>query len=516
MKTKILHFLLFFGNLLFECNAQTLFNKRIDGPNWTYPGSSIIRLDDGSLMVGSLPAVVKTDSTGEFIWARDYGTGHYKLVKGADGYIYVAGFHDTAGVDNDGMALSKIDTAGNLFWTKTYNFFRASYAGMMIESNDSNFIMVGGAVYYDSITGHRDSSKLIVIKSDYDGNPTWIKSFKFQNIIIAEPYDIITSTPGRYLIYGNVQTADSARGFLLEIDNNGTILNALTLNAGQRDGIVRIFMDKDLKLIEITNVLDLSPSTDLTILLSLDTNQSIKWANKYDEACHGGQFRGMIVGKHNHNYLINAGIQVAEIDTLGQLVFRYGILNNPTSIAYEYLTYLNDHDFIYYTGGENVTYDYLLVGKSDSTGYCGCSYTSAPLPCSIASINIYIHPSIIQADTFGVSLDSSFFLYIRPSATAYINCPYTGINEFIANNSYFNVYPNPAVDILHIDKRKDDNVSFTIYIVSILGQCAFKQILNSYNNIIELPKNMKTGLYLLTLMSKNEYFQYKLNIISSQ
>ena len=509
LKNKITFFILIFH--IVQCNAQSLFNKRIDGPNWTYPGSSIIRLDDGCLMVGSPSAVVKTDSTGEFIWAKDYGTGHRNLVKGIDGYIYVAGGHDAAGVNNDGMALSKIDTAGNLFWTKTYNFIRGSGA-YMIPSNDSDLIVVGATFYVDSI-GLADSAKIIVMKADYNGSPQWIKSYRFPNTLYLGLYGLLVTAPGKYLVHGYNSYVDSSKGFTLEIDNNGNVINGLTLSAGKSDLIRRIFIDNHLKIIEITNVYDLSPSTLLTILLSLDISQNIKWAKEYDETCHNGDFLGMIVGKHNHNYLINDGIQVAEIDSTGQIVFRYGIQNNPSSIAYKYVSYLNDNNVIYYTGGEDVTYDYLLVGKSDSTGYSGCSYVNSQLPCAVNNININIQSVAVQSDTFSVSMDTSTFLYIRPPATAYINCPYTGIEDLAMNKSLFNIYPNPAAGILHIDKLIQDNYPVDLSIHNLMGQCVQQQILSFSNNTIELPNNLNSGLYMIMLNYKNKSFHSKLILI---
>ena len=505
MKIKLIFFLLFFESIFFRCFAQTFFNKRIDGHNWTYPGTSIIRIDDGSLMIASQYAVVKTDSLGEFVWARDYDVSisYRKLIKGENNYIYVGS------TSNDGVLLSKIDTAGNLYWTKAYNLGSSALPDLfydMIMNNDASIIMVGSimnwSINLDSVQGY-------FLMVDTNGNVMHSKTYIDPLSKNSWVYSINRKGSSHYLLSGSngIDTSSMQDGLIIEVDSVGNLVSEYSIGTNSNEDIRSVFSDNGDFVFTLINR-GINLTNDLPILVCLDSAYSLKWEKLYDYSCNGFIFHPLLVGRINHNYLYNSGQQVGELDSMGTLLTRNGI-SSAFPFTYEFLAYCKAGNNIFYTGGEGVTYDYLLIAKSDSTGYSGCGYVNVAPPC-ISSVNISVQPLTLFADSLFVDIASSNNSYSRPTPNVYINCLSTGVNEI--NSNSIKVYPNPAYDLINVSfDFYSDQLSLDLKIIDNYGQIVYSTFINTSTKCIQL-NNLVNGMYNFSFQTKDYIFNKKIII----
>ena len=111
-----------------------------------------------SATIGWYIFVVKTDSEGEILWKKKFGSGGDDFASciqqtSDEGYVLV------------GSCLMKIDSDGDKIWEKD---IEGQY---VIETKDRGFIIVGPGMYSHS------SLDLSLIKTDSEGNVNWIKTF---------------------------------------------------------------------------------------------------------------------------------------------------------------------------------------------------------------------------------------------------------------------------------------------------------------------------------------------------
>lgn len=78
-------------------------------------------------------------------------------------------------------------------------------------------------------------------------------------------------------------------------------------------------------------------------------------------------------------------------------------------------------------------------------------------------------------------------------------------NENFDKNTEFQVFPNPAENILHLISNKNCLVNFAIY--DIGGK---KRISGSGSNTIDIDINeLSSGIYVLSISDNNQIFNYK-------
>ena len=131
----------------------------------------------------------------------------------------------------------KIDKNGNKLWDKTFGGKGTEEANSIIQTKDSNFIVVG---YTDSKgAGHKDGW---IIKIDKNGNKLWDKTFG------SKYYDqfneVIQSKNGGIVVIG-LRDGESYNGWILKFDKNGNKLWDINLDMGGDDQLCSIIQTKN-------------------------------------------------------------------------------------------------------------------------------------------------------------------------------------------------------------------------------------------------------------------------------
>ncbi|MDI6807944.1 MAG: M6 family metalloprotease domain-containing protein [Candidatus Eisenbacteria bacterium] len=148
-------------------------------------GSCIIETSDSCLVVtgttGGYGAssndllLVKLDSLGNILWTRvlggnteDYG---FSVVETSDKGFVVTGKTNSFGAGGSDILLTKFDSAGNHLWTKVFGGSYDEYGSSLVKASDEGFVVTGRTNSYGD--GDYD---LLVASFDSTGSHSWTRT----------------------------------------------------------------------------------------------------------------------------------------------------------------------------------------------------------------------------------------------------------------------------------------------------------------------------------------------------
>jgi len=113
--------------------------------------------------------LVKTDSAGNIQWNQTYGGGHIdqekSLVKTGDGGYIAAGWTRSFGAGIYDGWLIKVDSHGNMQWSKTIGGTKAEGIYCVVETNDGGYATAGWtSVFYED-----NRTNFWLVKTDVEG-----------------------------------------------------------------------------------------------------------------------------------------------------------------------------------------------------------------------------------------------------------------------------------------------------------------------------------------------------------
>ncbi len=152
--------------------------KTIGGTNWD-EGNSIIQTSDKGLAIagwtdsyGSGNAdvyVIKLDSAGNLKWTKTIGGTNVdagnSIVQTSDKGLAIAGYTESFGAGNYDVYVVKLDSAGNLKWTKTIGGTNNDFGYSIVQTSDKGLAIAGWTDSYGA--GNYD---VYLIKLDSAGN----------------------------------------------------------------------------------------------------------------------------------------------------------------------------------------------------------------------------------------------------------------------------------------------------------------------------------------------------------
>ncbi|HXH17639.1 MAG TPA: PKD domain-containing protein [Chitinophagales bacterium] len=172
--------------------------------------------DSGFLVLGyyylgdfdsSRIVIIKTDSSGNKIWQREYGQPNsynfaYEWYKTDDGGYILSGERNDSNNQNTNLLLMKLDSNFNEQWAKSYDGGFLEFSGLLsalVVTNDG-YITVGQQEYFAVSTG-TNRTKGYIVKTDKNGNKEWDKLIGYQYRDIGFR-GIVESGINEYMILG--------------------------------------------------------------------------------------------------------------------------------------------------------------------------------------------------------------------------------------------------------------------------------------------------------------------------
>ena len=213
----------------FNDSGDSLWAKSYDF-GWA---QSIEQTTDGGYMMVVYPyanlspiqdfQLVKTNQFGDTLWTRFYGGSDVEVAyageQTTDGGYIIAGRTDSYGSGNSDFYLLKTDSSGNFLWDKTYGGNLDDRAFTAMQTSDGGFILGGYTASFNA--GFFD---FYMVRTDSEGDTLWTKMYggEWQE----EIYDIEETSDGGFAVIGYTLSFGAGNNpniYFIKTDVNGLI-----------------------------------------------------------------------------------------------------------------------------------------------------------------------------------------------------------------------------------------------------------------------------------------------------
>jgi len=205
--------------------------------NKTYGGTgadsarSLVQTSDGGYTIAGWTCsfgvggydfyLIKIDSLGNIQWSRTYGGAGtdwaYSLVQTSDGGYAIAGYTDSFGVGGYDFYLVKTDPLGNMQWNKTYGGTGSDEAYSLVQTTDGGYAMSGITDSFGAI----EIFDFYLVKTDANGQLQWGKTYGGAGDDRA--YSLVQTGDGGYAMAGYTTSFGfgTGAGYLVKTDSFG-------------------------------------------------------------------------------------------------------------------------------------------------------------------------------------------------------------------------------------------------------------------------------------------------------
>jgi len=454
------------------------------GTNNDYAREIICTSDSGFIVVGTTSSfgvqltdiyIIKTDRYGAKQWSHIYGSEAIEWGYGIretfdHGYIITGYTNQNAAAGYD-IYLLKINSIGEVQWSKTIGGADWDFAYAIELTTDSGFIICGKSYSYTN-----GGSDALIVKTDSIGNIVWQKNFGGTGD--ESMNDIIRDRDDNYGVVGQTNSFGNGREdeWLMRIDMNGDTL--WTILYGHMLFDVGYAIDTTADGGYVTNGTTNSyavPDTTKNMML-IKTMQSGLWkwtrihgeANKFEE--------GYIVDVFPNGDIFDGGVT----DAWGEGQTAFYMLRSDS--LGDYITGANfggtDHEEGYSSavGKHNQA---MFAGVTDSYG-CGL-------------FDVYL----IRIDTFA-------FQSFHPPINHFTCDTTIGIGELETGNKNISIYPNPSSEKMLIDfhPAKSLRGKFELRVTDISGKEVEMMYLENFPAELHIG-SWASGFYILNIYSGN-------------
>ncbi|MFQ5869355.1 MAG: T9SS type A sorting domain-containing protein, partial [Candidatus Zixiibacteriota bacterium] len=208
--------------------GDTLWTRTYGGTDQDVAHSVQQTTDGGFILAGltgSFGAIysdvylVKTDSQGDTVWTRVYGSGPiegaWSVQQTSDGRYIVAGERKQAWCD---FYLLRVDTDGDTLWTRTYGGSWEDQARSVQQTTDGGYILAGSTQPY-----YLADLDFYLVKTDSLGDTLWTRTFGTS--LDEKAWCVQQTTDGGYVFVGNIDYGGGISNVHLEkIDSSGNTL----------------------------------------------------------------------------------------------------------------------------------------------------------------------------------------------------------------------------------------------------------------------------------------------------
>jgi len=203
--------------------------------------------------------LAKLDPSGNIMWQKSFGyqgsDSGISVIQTTDSGYLVTGVLDVTASGGDGNTSKnsnkhaggdywaiKLDTSGNIEWSKYYGGLFSDTPEGIAETNDGGFIIAGGSDSMDTdISNNIGSYDFWVIKISATGTLLWEKSYGGDEI--DEAWAVVKANDGNFLIAGDTRSNDvnvsnnigAADLWLIKISPTGELLWEKTLGGTSFD-----------------------------------------------------------------------------------------------------------------------------------------------------------------------------------------------------------------------------------------------------------------------------------------
>ncbi|UCC80056.1 MAG: hypothetical protein JSW64_01480 [Candidatus Zixiibacteriota bacterium] len=210
--------------------GDTLWTRSFGSPAGDDKGWAIVQTDDGGFLAvghgygsGWDVYMVRLNESGDSLWSKKYGGSHpdaaYGVTQTADGGFALVGQYANDDFGDTDLWLLRVDSLGDTLWTRKYSYSGGWSRGEAIaKTSDGGFVIAGQN--WLTLT----NVVMLLVRTDSLGNEIWHKEYGGPNIDNAMSLDI-TSDGG---IVAGGQTDSFGGGnkdfYIVRTDSSGDSL----------------------------------------------------------------------------------------------------------------------------------------------------------------------------------------------------------------------------------------------------------------------------------------------------
>ena len=238
--------------------------------------------------------ILKLSTNGAIEWQKTYGGSAVDVLTNIKqttdgGYIIAGKSNSTDGdvTNNQGSAdawIIKIDTSGNLEWSKTFGGTSSDIANDIQQTTNGEYLIVGGTQSNNGdITNNYGYVDLWVIKLQTNGNLLWQKTYGGSNLDYANC--IQKTNDGHYIIAGSSSSNDGdvtnlhgiSDTWVIKIDDLGNLLKQTTVGTNDSEVANNILQTHDNNLLIVGYSLNYDSNTKNIFIAALNANYTLLW-----------------------------------------------------------------------------------------------------------------------------------------------------------------------------------------------------------------------------------------------
>lgn len=521
----LLFFTLLFCSVEF-INPQTKFEKTFGGTGNEFANKGLVTTDGGFLFAGSVNSfgsgntdgyLVKTDQNGDTIWTRTFGgTGYDQFTSTSEtsdnGYIAV-GFKDNGFGSND-IFVVKTDASGNLIWAKNYGGTGPDEAIGVAATNDGGGLIAGWTGSFGA-----GLSDFYLLRINGSGDTVWTKTIG--SPISQSPKSVSLTNDNGFIITGSVydnQTFDTDI-YLVKINSDGSTAWVQSIGGTPPENAVDIgyaaIQTNDNGFL-IAGTSAYSPSDVDVVLIKTDATGNISWVKRIggiaSENCqdvkqlNDGSY--VVVGSTFSFSSSNSDSYIFKTDANGNLLwaFRYGSNDND---EFRSVSLKNDGFLLsgYASGLVGFGAPEMYVVLTDLNGETGCNQLALNFSSSdysMESANLFAQ---VSSQAFISDANISVGFGANTSTICYTSSVDENITGEMINYQLDQNYPNPfnpstmiKYTIPNVTVRGNEGLRVQLIVYDVLG-----------NEIVKLvDENKPAGNYEVTFnassLSSGIYF----------
>ncbi|HLG33543.1 MAG TPA: T9SS type A sorting domain-containing protein [Bacteroidia bacterium] len=480
------------------CFAQTNFQKIIT-QQIASGGYSIFPTNDNHYIYspngnGSLNSGIgkvglsKLDSLGNLIWSKTYYETSIAdsiianvLMQTNDGNYLIAGNYNSSG--QHGILLMKSDTSGNILWTNRINGGLQFYTYNLYLAPNGNF-------YLTTLSTGTVSTPNSIFYMDQNGNIIWKYTYWFGALGSYGNYGCVMPNNQLHIISSTINSI-----YISRLDSNGTPLGEWNINFPtgfnvQFPNPSYITRTTDNGNAVATNVV--VGGNKVTSIIKIDSLGNVQWSKLLDTAkfhCKG------IICTGDSNIVVATQYLSSEI-----AIFKIGLSGNIISAKSRIFSFINirdikntmDNGFIIKTIIDSLGNSY--VAKADAAHQMGC-YQNYAYHDSIFSASAISNVSQLYS-SFTTNTIASSFTFLNSADTQNTDCVITDMISSEVNSSTFLISPNPATTELTINFSKA--ARYNVQLCNTLGEVLEQAQTNSATLSLNISNKPK-GIYFITV-----------------
>lgn len=227
--------------LKINANGDTLWT-RYYGNIATEQANAIIETNDGGYLLAGWKSalggeeqafIVKTNSTGQMVWAREYGGLGAEFIEDVvetnEGDFVFLGRSNSFGGAYRAYVV-KIDSSGNEIWTSDFGTVeQGALCYSILENLNSNYVVAGFIPAQSMLP-----SGALLMEISYSGDSLWAYMYGNQSVNV-ELKDIALTSTGGYIFTGSYWANPGHQVIVGNTDENGTLLWSKTIGGSLDD-----------------------------------------------------------------------------------------------------------------------------------------------------------------------------------------------------------------------------------------------------------------------------------------